>query len=129
MELRTLEAPESVITSLIPKMARDMRFVAWFNILYGGLVSLTIIGALLGVPMLIGGLRLKGSADAFDGYRRTNDLEGIAHALEQQSRYFFIQKVFVIVAIVFFILYAIIFAVAISYGLFEAAKYRGGISV
>ncbi|HET6569741.1 MAG TPA: DUF5362 domain-containing protein [Rhodothermales bacterium] len=129
MELRTLEAPESILAALIPKMSRDMRFVAWFTIIYGGLASLTIIGAIVGVPMLIGGLRLKESADAFDGYRRTNDLERMAHALDRQGRYFFIQKVFVIVSIFFIILYLIAIAAAISYGLFEAVKNTGGISV
>jgi hypothetical protein len=116
---------EQALSAIIPKMTRDMRFVGWFYIIYGALTSLTIIGAIIGVPLLISGLRLREAADDFDGYHRTNNFDAVLRGLERQGRFFFIQKVFAILTIVFLLLYIILIAMLVATGLFFGVEDRG----
>jgi hypothetical protein len=108
MDNYTIEDTTSL--PIIPRsLAGDMRFVGWFAIIQGGLACLSIIGALIGVPILISGLRLKEAADELDSYQRNGSTAELTKALERQSRYFFIQKVILIVALVLAVLYIIFF--------------------
>jgi len=61
-----------ILQMLIPKMTANMRFVSVFYIIVGVLYSLTIIGAIVGIPLIISGLRLKESADAFTNFAYSN---------------------------------------------------------
>ena len=107
---------ESVSTSptlriTVNKMTGDMQFVGIFYIIIGALQCLSIIGAIVGIPLIICGLRLRESADSFRGYLTTNDTGMLENALERQSRFFFIQKVLLIISIVIFVLYIILIIV------------------
>ena len=107
---------ESVSTSptlriTVNKMTGDMQFVGIFYIIIGALQCLSIIGAIIGIPLIICGLRLRESADSFRGYLTTNDTGMLENALERQSRFFFIQKVLLIISIVIFVLYIILIIV------------------
>ena len=51
--------PPSQFQYVFDKMTSDMRFVGLFTIIYGVLTCLTIIGALIGVPTIIIGLRIR----------------------------------------------------------------------
>lgn len=96
------------------KMTRDMNFVGMFFIIIGALYSLTIFGALLGIPLIISGLRLRESANSFTSYAASNDVFTLEQAIERQGKFFFIQKVLAVIALVFFVLsivLAIIFGV------------------
>jgi len=95
----------------INKMTGDMNFVGIFYIIVGVLYSLTIIGAILGIPLIICGLRLRESSTSFTSYVVTNDESMLERALERQSRFFFIQKVFMIITLVIFVIYIIIFLI------------------
>lgn len=92
----------------IGKMTGDMNFVGVFYIIIGALYSITIVGAPFGIPMIISGLRLRESADSFRGYLNSNDSRMMEIALERQSRFFFIQKVLMIITIVLAVLYIIL---------------------
>ena len=116
---------ERALSAIIPKTTRDMRFVGWFYIIYGALTSLTIIGAIVGVPLLISGLRLREAADEFDVYLRNHDFDAIVRGLERQGRFLFLQKVFAILTIVFLVLYILFMAVAISTGFFVGIESQG----
>ncbi len=101
-------AASTMFQMMVTKLNGDMRFVGIFNIIYGALVSLSIIG----VPLIIGGIRLREAADSFEAYLRSSDFSALEKGLERQSRYFFIQKVFLIVALVItglYILFMIFF--------------------
>lgn len=91
----------------VNKMTGDMQFVGIFYIIIGAIECLTIIGAIVGVPIIICGLRLRESADAFKGYLSSGDSFMLERALERESRFFFIQKVFLIISLVIFVLYII----------------------
>jgi hypothetical protein len=105
-------AANTMFQMMVTKLNGDMRFVGLFNIIYGGLVCLSIIGAIIGVPLIIGGIRLREAADSFEVYLRSSDFAALEKGLERQSRFFFIQKIFLIVGLVLtglYILFMIFF--------------------
>ncbi len=97
--------------NLLNKMAKDMRFVGIFYIIVGGFTCLSIIGAIIGVPYIICGIRLRESANFFDNYSYGGDTGILENAIDKQSRFFFIQKVIMIITIIGLVLY-IIFIIA-----------------
>ncbi len=102
----------------VNKMAGDMNFVGIFYIIIGAIECLTIIGAVVGIPLIISGLRLRESADSFKGYLVSGDSFMLERALERESRFFFIQKVFLIISIAIFILY-IVFLIVFGITMFS----------
>jgi hypothetical protein len=95
----------------VSKMTGDMNFVGIFFIIIGAIECLTIIGAVVGIPLIICGLRLRESSDAFKGYLASGDSFMLERALEREGRFFFIQKVFLIISIALLALYIIFFIV------------------
>jgi hypothetical protein len=97
---------------MVTRLNGDMRFVGIFNIIYGAIACLSIIGAIMGVPLIIGGIRLREAADSFEAYLHASDFSALEKGLERQSRFFFIQKIILIVALVvtgLYILFMILF--------------------
>ena len=97
--------PTAFNYDIIFKMSKDMKFIAYFTMIVSGLACITIIGAIWGVPLFISGLRLRDASDKFNDYCRTNDIQTIFQGFEKQRTYFFIQKVFTIIGIIFTLLY------------------------
>lgn len=105
--------------AMVNKLNGDMRFVGIFQIIYGAITCLGIITAVIGVPLIIGGVRLREAADSMTGYLQSGDFNVLQGALERQERYFFIQKIFIIITLVLAALY-IVFVVAF-FGVFMNA--------
>ncbi len=103
-----------ILRVTIAKLSSDMRFVGIFFIIVGAFYSLTIIGAILGIPLIISGLRLRESSDSFSSYLLSEDNNMLERALERQSRFFFIQKIFIIITLVVMVLYIIAIIVLIA---------------
>ena len=103
----------------INKMTGDMRFVGIFYIIMGAIYCLSIIGAVIGIPFIICGLRLRESADAYNGYLGSSDVNMLERAFEIQGSFFFIQKVLMIIGLILLILY-IIFIIIFSATLFSS---------
>ena len=80
-------------------LAGDMRIMSWVAIIGGALNCLSIVGALIGIPVLISGLRLKEAADELDSYQQSGSTLTLSKALELQSKYFSIQKIIILIAI------------------------------
>jgi hypothetical protein len=89
---------------LLRTLSRDMKFLGYVYIIGGGLYCLTIIGAIVGVPVLISGLRLKDAGESFASYGMQPNAAMLRTALEQQAKFFFIQKVLIIIALVLMVL-------------------------
>ncbi len=102
-----------MLRTTISKLNSDMRFVGMFYIIIGALYSITIIGAIMGIPLIISGLRLRESSDSFSSYMLSGDNNMLERALERQSRFFFIQKIFIIITLVVMVLYIIAIIVLI----------------
>jgi hypothetical protein len=101
--------------NIIKKMNSDIRFLGIFCIIYGALTCIGIVTAIIGVPYIIMGIRLRESADHFARYIELGDEMDLNMALEKQQRYYFISKVLVIIALVFLLLYLIFIFVLFSF--------------
>ncbi|ROL59725.1 hypothetical protein D9V86_10320 [Bacteroidetes/Chlorobi group bacterium ChocPot_Mid] len=101
-------------SSILTRMSKDMTFLAIFLIVYGALSCLTIIGALIGVPYIFAGLRMKESAEHFRNYAFGNNVAELHYAIERQQRMFFIFKVLAIIAIVLLVFVIIFYSWLIS---------------
>jgi hypothetical protein len=96
---------------LLPRLNRDMRFVGICYIIYGAFICLSIIGALVGVPMIISGLRLRDAAKGLESWQQGQSPQALFYAFEKQRSFFFIQKVFIIIGLVIFLLYILFFMI------------------
>ena len=118
--------PPSLFQMNFEKMIKDMRFVGMFTIIYGAITCLTIIGALLGVPTIIVGLRMREAADQFAIFKATNDAASMRRGFELQGQYFKIVKILIIIGLVLTVIYfiAIILLFASGFGaLMEMENY------
>lgn len=96
------------------KMVKDMRFVGIFVIIYGVINCLTIIGALIGVPLIFAGMRMREAAEQFSYFRMTNNAAAMRSGFELQSRYFNIFRILIIVSLILTALYIIFIVVFLS---------------
>lgn len=115
--------PPSMFQFQFEKMTNDMRFVGMFAIIYGALTCLSIIGALIGVPIIFVGLRMREAADQFSAFRITNNAASMRAGFELQGRFFHILKILIIVQIVLIVLMIIFFVVFISYFMSTLMQY------
>jgi hypothetical protein len=88
--------------TVISLMVKNMKFVGIWNIIIGVINCLTCIGAIVGVPIIIAGLRLRQSAESFTAFSQSGmtDQNSLLTALEKQSRFFGIYKVLIIIGII-----------------------------
>ncbi|MFA3782129.1 DUF5362 domain-containing protein [Melioribacteraceae bacterium 4301-Me] len=91
------------------QMVRDMKFVGVFIIIYGALNCLSIIGAVVGIPYILIGLRMRESAEQFELFKTTNDPRAMRYGFELQAKYFKILKILVIITLVLIAVSVIIF--------------------
>lgn len=108
---------------ILNKLIKDTRFVGMFYIIYGALSCMLIITAIIGIPYIIMGIRLRESAVNFSKYMETNDEMEMNFALEKQQRFYFINKVLIIAALVFFVFYIIGLIFIVSIGLFNVPLF------
>jgi hypothetical protein len=99
--------PPSEFQYLFDKMTGNMKFIGMFTIIYGGFICLSIIGALVGVPLIIAGMRIREAADQFKIFKTTNNTGAMRSGFELQGKYFHILKVLIIVGTVITIIYII----------------------
>jgi hypothetical protein len=111
----TQPAFSPMFNMMLAKMGSDMKFVGLFHIIYGALNCLTIIGAVIGVPFIIAGLRLRESADSFSTYLKTNNVKILESALERTSKFIYMHKILIIIYLAMIglgILFLIIFGLS-----------------
>ena len=103
--------------AMLSKQVSDMRLVGLFYIIYGGLTCLSIIGAIVGVPMLISGLRAREAAKEFEAYEAVGDFDLLAEGLERQGQFFRFQKIYVLINLAFLALMLVFFFIAVGFGI------------
>jgi hypothetical protein len=93
---------QGVNQHLVSDMVRNMKFVGIWNIIVGVINCITCIGAIVGIPIIFAGMRLRESAEAFRVFSQSGmtDQNSLQTALERQSRFFFIFKVLIIIGII-----------------------------
>jgi hypothetical protein len=102
----------------IPKMAMYMKFIGILQIIGGALYCLTIIGALIGVPVIFMGMRLREAADGFKKYLASDSKQDLDVAIEKQKRSFYIQFVLSIIGLVIMGIYIIVLIGLLASGKF-----------
>lgn len=100
--------------SIVLRMSGDMKFLGVFTIIIGAFACLSIIGAVIGIPYIIAGMRLKESGEMFRGYLEYATQDFIERAIEKESQYFHIQKIIAIITIVFMVLYFIFIIILLT---------------
>ncbi len=96
---------------LYPRLTANMRFIGIYYMITGVLCSLTIVGAILGIPMFIAGSRMRDSAENLKLFSENKSDETLNRALNLQNSSFFIYKILIIVSLAFLVIY-IIFLIA-----------------
>ena len=100
---------------IFSQMTSDMKFVGMFTIIYGAINCLSIIGAVIGIPMIFIGLRMRDAADYFEAFKSTNDKNALRRGFEAQAKYFKISKIMIIISLVLAVLYIIGIILFFSY--------------
>jgi hypothetical protein len=92
----------------VPKMTQYMKFIGILEIIFGALYCVTIIGALIGVPVIYMGIRMREAAEGFKKYLASDSKEDLNYAIDRQKRFFFIQFVLAIIGLAFLGIYLIV---------------------
>jgi len=107
---------QASITTTVPKMSKYMSFIGLITIIGGALYCITIIGAIIGIPVIFMGLRLRESADAFKQYITSNSNQDLFTAIDRQTKAFFIQYVLTIIGLVLLGVYIIVIIAILASG-------------
>jgi Family of unknown function (DUF5362) len=92
---------------LYPRLTGNMKFVGIYYMVVGVLASITIIGAVVGIPTFIAGSRLRDAAENLKLYNENRSDDTLNRALNLQNSSFFIYKILIIVGLVIMVLYII----------------------
>ncbi|MCP4571099.1 MAG: DUF5362 domain-containing protein [bacterium] len=78
----------------------DMRFMGWVSLIYGIITCLSIVGALVGVPMIIAAHRFIEGINRFEVYRQDRSEGELRTGFHELGRSFRIQKILVVIHLV-----------------------------
>jgi len=78
----------------------DMRFMGWISMIYGILTCLSIIGAVLGVPLIIASHRFIEGVNRFQLFREKGTQDELAAGFYELGRSFRILKILTIIYLV-----------------------------
>lgn len=104
---------------LYPRLVGNMRFIGIYYMAMGILACLTIVGALIGVPIFIAGSRLRDAAENIRVYGDNKSPETLNRAFNLQNSSFFIYKIIIIISLVLTVLYIIGIIIFVSSGVFS----------
>lgn len=103
--------PPNQFRSIFEKMVKDMKFVGLVTLIYGVLLSLTIIGAVVGLPTIFIGIRIRESANQFAIFKSTNNASALKAGFDYQSKYFRLIKILIIIGLVLTAIYIVLIIV------------------
>ena len=83
----------------------DMRFIGWAGMIYGIMTCLSIVGAIVGVPMIIAAHRFIEGLNRFENYRRDRVESELKAGFDELGRSFRLLKILMIVQIVLTVAY------------------------
>ncbi len=82
------------------KTLADMRFMGWVGLIYGILTCLSIVGAVVGVPLIIAAHRFIEGVNRLENYRRESSESELKAGFADIGRSFRYLKVLTIIQIV-----------------------------
>ncbi|MEW6507792.1 MAG: DUF5362 domain-containing protein [Bacteroidota bacterium] len=101
--------PPTYFQITFSQMIKDMKFVGIFVIIIGALNCLSIIGAIVGIPYIFIGMKIREAADQFEIFKMTNDARAMRAGFELQAKYFKIVKILIIIGLVLMVLGIVLF--------------------
>ena len=110
--------PQALMSINVPNMAKYMNFIGLLQIIGGALYCITIIGAIIGIPVIFMGIRLREAADGFKKYLTSDSKQDLSFAIERQTKSFFIQFVLAIISLALVGVYIIILIAVLAGGRF-----------
>ena len=84
---------------------KDMRFIGWVSMIYGILTCLSIVGAVVGVPLIIASHRFIEGINRFDLFRQTGTEDELQAGFYELGRSFRILKILTIIYLVLILLW------------------------
>lgn len=91
---------EQWVRDLIERLSRDMKFVGVYNCVVGIISSMSIIGAIWGIPIIFYGVRAVEAAKASRDFNHNGNIDALIVAFDKMRSYFFINKVLAIVNLI-----------------------------
>jgi hypothetical protein len=82
------------------QMTKDMNFTSIFIIIYGAIQCITIVGLVIGIPIIYAALRMKEAAEAFRHYAMQNDQNALNYGFEKMANSFRIVKILIIISLI-----------------------------
>jgi len=82
------------------KTLSNMRFVGWVGMVYGILTCLSIVGAIVGVPLIIASHRFIEGLNRFENYRHDRSESELKAGFQEMGRSFQVLKILTIIYIV-----------------------------
>lgn len=101
--------------STFQQMTSSMSFVGTFLIVYGAINCLTIIGMIVGIPLIFAGLHLRSSSEHFNFFKSANNSAALKTGFEFQGKFFRIIKILIIISIVLMMLSILLVVLMFSY--------------
>ncbi|MDZ7693744.1 MAG: DUF5362 family protein [Balneolaceae bacterium] len=83
---------------------------------------MTIVGAIIGIPMIIYHMKLIESAKSYRNFVESNDFFHLSKAFENQRKFFFFYKVLLILMIIFIVIYIIVMIYLLSLGMMSMPR-------
>lgn len=81
------------------KTLGDMKFMGMAGMIYGILTCLSVVGAILGVPIIIASNRFLEAVKILEQYRQSNRPEDMASAFQELGRSYRLMKIVVMITI------------------------------
>jgi hypothetical protein len=97
-----------VVVNLAPKTAKWMGFVAYVWIISGAFTCLSIIGAVIGVPYILLGLKLKNAANDLKDYIQTNNPASFEEFIKKIHSHFLTLSIIFIAGFILMIIYIVV---------------------
>ncbi len=110
------ETASADMHGVVTKMIRDMKIVGLFYIVIGAFNCLTIIGAIVGIPYIFAGLRLRESGESYLDWLNSEP-GALFRALQKQQQHFFIMMVMMVIGLIFTVLMIALMGVLITAGI------------
>jgi|GEM_PF-520762 len=111
----TTSAPHN---PMMGEMSKNLKFVGIMYIIVGVITCIGIISAIIGVPMIIAGLRAKDAGEKLTGYLQTGDDMSYSSFYKDLSDHFKMLKIYFIIYLISmilgFLLYGLFFATLIG---------------
>ena len=106
------------------KTLNDMRFMGWVSMIYGIITCLSIVGAIVGIPLIIASHRFIEGVNRFDLFRQAGAQDELVAGFYELGRSFRVLKIvtiiFIVLIIAQFALFFILGGIGILAGLSEA---------